>query len=248
MCGYISPEIKKTNKQKKTYYSSQYNSYWTGWNCFHLEEFVHNAVSSQAGIKHSWSEELLYVNRMLDSISAAAFSDRIFCCLLSARLRGPCSRSSLMENVLPSQKGEGSEVIVLQPGNGIQGFFSFNLCFQSIKICTQGFSVWSHPCVCDEQSFLFVQSFIISITKRRIEDNYIVWTNQSVRRSIYHGGRVQHLTANDWWPGMSVSGQSSLIWCKLLTVDSNLSCSFFLPLLKTISGFWSSEGVITNVG
>lgn len=127
-------------------------------------------------------------------------------------------------------------------------FLSSNLCFQSIKICTRGFSVWSHPCACDEQSFLFVQSFIISITKRRIEDNYIVWTNQSVRRSIYHGGRVQHLTANDWWPRMSVSGQSSLIWCKLLTVDSNLSCSFFLPLLKTISGFWSSEGVITNVG
>lgn len=120
--------------------------------------------------------------------------------------------------------------------------------FQSIKICTQGFSLWNHPCVCDEQSFLFVQSFIISITKRRIEDNYIVWTNQSVRRSIYHGGRVQHLTAKDWWPGMSVSGQSSLIWCKLLTVDSNLSCSFFLPLQKTISGFWSSERVITNVG
>lgn len=38
------------------------------------------------------------------------------------------------------------------------------------------------PGACDEQSFLFVRSFIISITKRRIEDNYIVWTNQSVRR------------------------------------------------------------------
>lgn len=96
------------------------------------------------------------------------------------------------------------------------------------------FPVWSHPSVCDEQSFLFVQSFIISITKRRIEDNYIAWTNQSVRRSICHGGRVQYLTGNDWWPGMSVSGQSSLIGCKLLTTDEFdqlftclLSCGFF---------------------
>lgn len=117
-----------------------------------------------------------------------------------------------------------------------------------LKFVLKAFSVWNHPSVCDEQSFLFVQSFIISITKRRIEDNYIVWTNQDVRRSIYHGGREHHLTAKDWWPGKSVSGPGSLIWCKLPTVDSNLSRSFFLPLLKTISGFWSSEGVITNVG
>lgn len=226
----------------------QYSKYLTGWNCFHLEEFFHNTMSSQAGMKHNSSEELFYMNHVLDTISVAAFQWQDFLPSLLSQFGRLCSWSPLMKNTLPSRKGKGSEVIVLKPGNGIQGFFSFNLCFQSIKICTQGFSVWSHPCVCDEQSFLFVQSFIISITKRRIEDNYIVWTNQSVRRSIYHGGRVQHLTANDWWPGMSVSGQSSLIWCKLLTVDSNLSCSFFLPLLKTISGFWSSEGVITNVG
>lgn len=81
------------------------------------------------------------MNRTLDSISVAAFSDRFFCCLFSARLRGPCSRSSLMEMYSPVKKREGSEVTVLQPENGIQGFFSFNLCFQSIKICTQGFSV-----------------------------------------------------------------------------------------------------------
>lgn len=129
------------------------------------------------------------------------------------------------------------------------GHFPSNQCCQSIKICTLGlYQFEATPGVCDEQSFLFVQPFIISITKRRIEDNYIVWTNQSVRRSICHGGRVQHLTGSDWWPGMSMSGQSCLIGCKLLTVDSNLSCSFFLPVLKTISGFWSSEGVITNVG
>lgn len=185
------------------------------------------------------------MNCILDNNSVAAFQGQDFLQSPFTHFGGPTFR---IKNLPPEPKGERSEVIVSKPGNGRQDFFSFNLCFQSIKICTRGFSVWSHPCVCDEQSFLFVQSFIISITKRRIEDNYIVWTNQSVRRSIYHGGRVQHLTAHDWWPGMSVSGQSSLIWCKLLTVDSNLSCSFFLPLRKTISGFWSSEGVITNVG
>lgn len=185
------------------------------------------------------------MNCILDSISVAAFQWQDFLQSHFTHFGGPTFG---IKNLPPEPKRERSEVIVSKSGNGRQDFFSFNLCFQSIKICTPGFSVWSHPCVCDEQSFLFVQSFIISITKRRIEDNYIVWTNQSVRRSIYHGGRVQHLTAHDWWPGMSVSGQSSLIWCKLLTVDSNLSCSFFLPLLKTISGFWSSEGVITNVG
>lgn len=144
-----------------------------------------------------------------------------------------------MAGKIPRQEGSGD----------LFGHFPSNQCCQSIKICTVGLNQFeATPGACDEQSFLFVRSFIISITKRRIEDNYIVWTNQSVRRSICHGSRVQHLTGNDWWPGMSVSGQSCLIGCKLLTVDSNLSCSFFLPVLKTISGFWSSEGVITNVG
>lgn len=114
-----------------------------------------------------------------------------------------------------------------------------NQSFQSIKMCTLGLL---------QLVSLVCEPFIFSITKQRIEDNCIVWTNRSVRRSICHGGRVLYLTGSDWWPGMSVSGRSSLIGCKLLTVDSNLPCSFFLPVLKTISGFWSSEGVITNVG
>ena len=78
------------------------------------------------------------------------------------------------------------------------GHFPSSQCWQSIKICTLGlYQFEATPGVCDEQSSLSVQSFIISITKRRVEDNYIVWTNQSVRRSICHGGRVQHLTGSD---------------------------------------------------
>lgn len=89
---------------------------------------------------------------------------------------------------IPRQEGFGD----------LFGHFPSNQCCQSIKICTVGlYQCEATPGACDEQSVLFVRSFIISITKRRIEDNYIVWTNQSVRRSICHGGRVQHLTGND---------------------------------------------------
>lgn len=133
MCGYISPEIKKT-----PYYSSQCNSYWMGWNCFHLEEFFHNAVSSLGG---GWDKtQLKWGVALCESHTGqhfcCCFQWQVFLLSLLSQAEGPMLKILLDGNVLPSQKREGSEVTVLQPENGIQGFFSFNLCFQSIKICT----------------------------------------------------------------------------------------------------------------
>lgn len=77
------------------------------------------------------------MNCILDSISVAAFQRQNF--LVSFY---PFWGAHIQEKEPTlNPEGEGSEVIVSKPGNGRQDFLSFNLCFQSIKICTQGFSV-----------------------------------------------------------------------------------------------------------
>lgn len=78
------------------------------------------------------------MNCILDNNSVAAFQGQDFLQSPFTHFGGPTFR---IKNVPPEPKGERSEVIVSKPGNGRQDFFSFNLCFQSIKICTRGFSV-----------------------------------------------------------------------------------------------------------
>lgn len=78
------------------------------------------------------------MNRILDSVSVAAFQQQDFLQSHFTHFGGPTLG---IKNPPLEPKGECSEGIVSKPGNGRQDFFSFNLCFQSIKICTRGFSV-----------------------------------------------------------------------------------------------------------